>query len=266
MSSSRSAVLAAVLRGFSQCAFQANEITGLVFIVAVLSTTGGWRCSTSSSVFIATLVARLLRGDRTLLGLGLFGFNSGLMGLALGNFFNPIRRCGCGCRCSRSSRAVTVAMAKWLPIPFLAAPFILTFWMIWPIKPAVGLQTIDLGEFADAPVSSCSRLSARWERALRGEPDRRDAVPAGMLIANWRHAVIAAVGALVAVPRRSRRRGRRHINSGFIGFNAVLAAVATYALVAADVRLGLLAALTRRGSSATSTATDRHRRSPPASC
>ena len=78
------------LRGFSQCAFQCNEITGLAFILAVA--VHNWRMAIFYviGVILGTLVARLLGGDRTLLGLGLFGFNSGLMGLALGNFFVSI--------------------------------------------------------------------------------------------------------------------------------------------------------------------------------
>jgi len=66
----------------------------------------------------------------------------------------------------------------------------------------------------------------------------------GILIANWRHAVIAAIGALVAalIAAHVNAPGDM-INSGFIGFNAVLAAIATYELVAADLRLVFLAAM-----------------------
>ena len=66
----------------------------------------------------------------------------------------------------------------------------------------------------------------------------------GILIANWRHAVIVALGALVAVLLASHVGAPGDmINSGFIGFNAVLAAIATYELVAADLRLVFLAAM-----------------------
>ena len=60
----------AFLPGFSQCAFQANEITGLLFVIGVL--TFSWRMAVFYvlSVFIATVVARLLKADRTLLDLG----------------------------------------------------------------------------------------------------------------------------------------------------------------------------------------------------
>ena len=78
-----------VLRGFSQCAFQANELTALFFIAA--ASLYSWRMGAAyvASVVIATFVARLLKGIPDLLGLGLYGFNSGLMGLALANFFQP---------------------------------------------------------------------------------------------------------------------------------------------------------------------------------
>src|SRR5579864_7491548 len=77
------------LRGCSQCAFQSNEITGALFILAVA--VFNWRMAVffAVSVVLGTITAGLLRGNGELLDLGLFGFNSGLMGLALANFFQP---------------------------------------------------------------------------------------------------------------------------------------------------------------------------------
>ena len=61
------------LRGFSQCAFQANEITGLLrHRRRVVQLADGHYVI---SVLIATVVARLLNADQTLSDLGLFGFN-----------------------------------------------------------------------------------------------------------------------------------------------------------------------------------------------
>jgi urea transporter len=234
------------LRGFSQCAFQCNEITGLFFIVAVAI--HNWRMAVYYviSVILGTLVGRLLGADRTLLGLGLLGFNSGLMGLALGNFFvpdtalwiaMPILACIVG--------GVTVAMAKWLPIPFIAAPFILIFWLIWPIRSSIGLTAINLGAFGDSHVRFIlSTLSALGSALFAASAISGLLFLLGILIANWRHAVIAAMGALVAVLLAAHVGAPGDmINSGFIGFNAVLAAVATYELVAADLRLAFLAAM-----------------------
>ncbi len=234
------------LRGFSQCAFQCNEITGLAFIAA--AAVYHWRMAVFYviSVILGTLVGRLLGGDRTLLGLGLFGFNSGLMGLALGNFFVadtalwiavPILACIVG--------AVTVALAKWLPIPFLAAPFIVTFWVIWPIRSSIGLSAINLGAFGDSHVRFILAIFHALGSTLFAVSTLSGVLfLLGILIANWRHAVIAILGALVAVILAAHVGAPGDmINSGFIGFNAVLAAVATYELVAADLRLALLAAM-----------------------
>ena len=233
------------LRGFSQCAFQCNEVTGLVFILAVA--VHNWRMAVFYviGVVLGTLVCRLLGGDRALLGLGLFGFNSGLMGLALGNFFVVntalwiavfILACIVG--------AVTIAMAKWLPIPFLAAPFILTFWVIWPIRSSIGLTAANLGAFNDSHVRYITAVFGALGSALFAASAISGLLfLLGILIANWRHAVIAAIGALIAalIAAHVNAPGDM-INSGFIGFNAVLAAIATYELVAADLRLVVLAA------------------------
>src|SRR5215472_12552864 len=137
-----------ILRGFSQCAFQCNEFTALFFIAAVF--VHSWRMGVFYiiGVVLGTLVARLLGGDRTLAGLGLFGFNSGLMGLALGNFFVADTALWIGVPIlAVIVGAVSVAAAKWLPVPFLAAPFIATFWVLWPIRSGVGLTAINLGAF-----------------------------------------------------------------------------------------------------------------------
>src|SRR4051812_32275904 len=78
-----------VLRGFSQCAFQANEVAGVLFVAAVA--VSNWRMAALYvvGVVVGTFVARLLNGIGELADLGLYGFNSGLIGLAMGNFFQP---------------------------------------------------------------------------------------------------------------------------------------------------------------------------------
>jgi urea transporter len=60
---------------------------------------------------------------------------------------------------------------------------------------------------------------------------------AGIAISNWRHALIAAFGAFVAnaLAVQAGARGGA-INFGFSGFNGVLAALAAYVVVAADLR------------------------------
>lgn len=235
------------LRGFSQCAFQANEVTGLIFVIAVAIF--NWRMAAFYvlSVLIATVVARLLKADRTLLDLGLFGFNSGLMGLAMGNFY--VADFGLWvwvAVLAVVAAAVAVAMSKWLPIPFLAAPFILTFWVMWFVADArPELIKLDLGAFPAEDI--------RWGTAIVSALGSTLFAPAvivgllfflGLLVSNWRHAVIAVIAAVIAVAMAA------HvgvvggmINSGFVGFNAVLAALAAAVVIQGDLRMAVLSAI-----------------------
>ena len=80
-----------VLRGCSQCCFQTNEVTGVIFLVAVLTYSWEQSLLMLMGAVIGAAVGLLLRGERALLELGLFGFNSCLMALALGNFFDRTR-------------------------------------------------------------------------------------------------------------------------------------------------------------------------------
>lgn len=235
-----------VLRGFSQCAFQANELTALFFIAA--ATLFNWRMGAAYvlSVIIGTATARVLKGQPDLLGLGLYGFNSGLMGLALANFFEPGPATWIWVTIMAAIvAAVTCAMARWSPLPFLAAPFILMFWVLWPLAEIAGVQKISLGAFADAPVALLHATVVALGATLFAP-----SVGVGLLfltgiaISNWRHAVVALMGAALASALAAHVGAPgTAINSGFIGFNAVLASLAAYALVGKDLRFAALAAL-----------------------
>ena len=234
-----------VLRGCSQCAFQAHELTGLLFIAAVALYNVRMAVFYVLSVVLGTLTARLLKGDPVLLGLGLFGFNSGLMGLALGNFFSPAPAMYVWVPLlAVIVAAVAVAMAR-LPVPFLAAPFILTFWAMWPLAGAMGMQAIDLGAFPDAPVLVAeATITALGSTLFCATLASGALFLAGVLVSNWRHGVVALFGALLAAALAAHVGAKgAMINSGFIGFNAVLAALAAYVVVAEDLRLAALAAL-----------------------
>jgi len=232
-----------VLRGFSQCAFQANEIAGILFVVAVA--VFNWRMAAFYviSVIVGTFVARALKGIGELLDLGLYGFNSGLIGLALGNFFRPEPMLWLWVVVfAIVAAAVTVAMSKWVPFPFLAAPFILTFWLVWPLAGPLGLTKVDFGAFPAMPVMWGKSVVVALGAALF-VPSVLSGVIflAGVAISNWRHALVAVVGSFVAnaLAEQAGVVGGA-INFGFIGFNGVLAALAAYVIVAPDLRLVVL--------------------------
>ena len=137
-------------------------------------------------------------------------------------------------------------MSKLLPFPFLAAPFIVTFWVIWFIADArPELVKLDFGPW---PVEN-----VRWGTALIDALGATLFAPAvltgvffllGLLVSNWRHAVIAVVAAFIAVAIAAHvGTAGGAINTGFVGFNAVLAALGAAAVLDGDLRLAILAAL-----------------------
>jgi len=234
------------LRGFSQCAFQANEITAVLFIAAAAAYDLRMAAFYVISVFVATMVARLLPADRELLGLGLLGFNSGLIGLALGNFFVPSVRLWVAVPVLAAVvAAVTVLAARALPFPFLAAPFIVTFWLLWPAAGSLGLATKTFPPFPDDVVQLLkSLLSALGSTLFAGAALPGALFLAGLLVAAWRHAVVALVGALLAsLLAMFAGIDGVAINTGFVSFNAVLAALAAYSLLKRDLRLVVAASL-----------------------
>jgi len=234
------------MRGFSQCAFQANEVTAVLFIAAAFAFDLRMGAFYVISVVVATLVARLLRPDRELLGLGLLGFNSGLMGLALGNFFVPSTGLWAAVLVLAALvAAVTVLLSRVLPLPFLAAPFIAMFWLFWPLAGNFGLEAKTFPPFPDDLVQLAQALlSALGSTLFAGAVLPGVLFLAGLLIASWRVAVIALIGALVAVLLAVLTGVEGvAINTGFVSFNAVLAALAAYTILGRDLRLVLVASM-----------------------
>jgi urea transporter len=168
------------------------------------------------------------------------------MGLALGNFFQPDGALWIWVPILAVVVAgVTVAMSKWLPFPFLAAPFILTFWAIWPLADLMGLSKIDLGAFADEDVLwAGATISALGSALFAATVASGLLFLAGVLVSSWRCAVVALFGAFIAVALATQADvAGASINSGFVGFNGVLAALAAYAVISKDLRLVLLASV-----------------------
>jgi urea transporter len=231
------------LRGFSQCAFQANEIAGVLFVIAVAVSNLRMAAFYVVAVIVGTLVAKVVKGIDELLELGLYGFNSGLIGLALGNFFEPEPMLWLWVIVfAMVAAALTVAMSKWVPIPFLAAPFILTFWAVWLLSDTLGLTKHDFGAFPAMDVEWGKSVIAALGSALF-VPSMLSGLIflAGVAISNWRHALVAVLGALIANALAAQAGAvGGAINFGFIGFNGVLAALAAYVIIAPDLRLAVL--------------------------
>jgi urea transporter len=116
---------------------------------------------------------------------------------------------------------------------------------MWPFAEYLGLAKVEFGAFADAPLVWGAAAISTFGFALFAPGIFSGLLfLAGLLISNWRHAIVAALGAItaIALAKQAGAPGTA-INSGFIGFNGVLAALAAYIVVAADLRLVALGAL-----------------------
>jgi urea transporter len=235
-----------IMRGFSQCAFQANELTGLVFILAVAVYDLRFAAFYVIGVVVGTIVAKLLRGIGDLLDLGLYGFNSGLVGLGIATFFVPSGALWIVVPIMAAVvAAVAVLFSKVLPVPFLAAPFIVSLWILYAIGPTIGLDHAPFAPFTDTEVLWVSSALTAAGGALFSNFWLSGVIfLVGIAISNSRHALIAFAAVFIA--HWIAFQGQVDpgpINAGLIGFNAILCAIAVYSLLGEDLRLTLLGAI-----------------------
>jgi urea transporter len=242
------------LRGLSCCAFQTNEWTGLIFIAALLTYDWHQAAFFVIAAVIGTGVARLLIEvpafhTPVLMGFrddGILGFNAALMGIALGNFFYVDAALWATVVVMAAlTGVVTVLLARWLPFPFLAAPFIAMFWLVWPFAATIGIEKIPLAAWPVQPTAVVQATFASMGSTLFAPVIRVGILfLVGVLVSNWRHALVALFGGFVAVALAVHVNVvGGAVNSGYVGFNAVLAALVVYILVAEDLRFALLGAL-----------------------
>lgn len=240
-----------VLRGISQMCFQTNELTGLIFLVAVLI------ASPIASVYLlvaATLgpACRMLLGERkSVLSTGLPGLNPCLIALSLPVFFDTgwtnIGMWGVLLFCIISAVLLVKLCLRILPFPTIALPFLIIFWILWAIEPHVSF--LQPSEFHLAAYHTFRPVTAVlfslgqaifsatiWSGML---------FLLGLLVSNWRHAVVALCGAVIGtmVAYYYSHVTPESADLGLYGFNGVLAAVAVFVTCGGRLRLSILGAL-----------------------
>ncbi|MEJ8573991.1 urea transporter [Microbaculum marinum] len=239
------------LRGCSQLCFQTNELTGIFFLVAVLVTSP----LAAAYMLVAALMApggRMLLGQRgAVLETGLPGLNPCLVALSLPAFFET----GWTDWGMWAVLVVCVAVAivlvrvllLVLPFPILVLPFLIIFWILWALEPHVGF----LEPAAGGPAAAATFQPVAAVLRGLGETLFSPAIVSGLLflcgvlLGNWRHGVIALVGAttgtVVAYYYRQVDPGSADL--GLYGFNGVLAAVSAYVVCGGRLRLAVLGAV-----------------------
>ena len=245
------------LRAISQLAFQTNEVTAVIFIIAVASY--GWVADQWQQVallvigaFVGTagaLVTTSALGTKSGLPMqiGLYGFNSCLIGLALGNFFAvnaalwiwTIVLAGL-------IGALTAAGDKFIPFPILATPFIIPFWIMYALDERVGLDKIELPpwETGGEIFYLQSAVASVGSSLFAGVLIAGIFYLVGATLSNWRHALVALLGGLIGSAVAALFEApSQAILTGFTGFNAVLAALGIYVMCGEDLRLAVSGAV-----------------------
>jgi urea transporter len=239
------------LRGCSQLCFQSNELTGLFFLAAVLVTSP----ISAAYMLVAAFLApggRMLLGQRgAVLETGLPGLNPSLLALSLPAFFQTGWTDWGMWAVLIVCIAIAVVMVRVfvaiLPFPILVLPFLIIFWVLWAIEPHVDfLQPAPTGPALAATFQPVAAVL----RGLGGTMFLPSVLSGllflcGVLLSNWRHGVVALLGAIIGtvVSYYYRQVAPGLADLGLYGFNGVLAAVSAYAVCGGRLRLAVLGAM-----------------------
>lgn len=119
-----------VLRGMGQVMFQNNSYTGLLFLIGIGYNSHLFAAAALLGTATSTLAAMVLGADRALIRSGMFGFNGGLVGIALLYFLQPAPLTwACvilAAACSTIVMAAMLAAFDVWKLPALTAPFVFT--------------------------------------------------------------------------------------------------------------------------------------------
>lgn len=227
-----------VLRGVGQVMFQANAVTGLLFLVGMALASWPMAVAALVGAVIGTAVARLCRFDHAEIDEGIYGYNPALVGAAAAFFLPPTSTTWW----LAAVGAVVSVPLTWLlrrvvPFPTYTTAFVLAAWGVLAVAGPLGDRQPASAAAAAAP----SAAQPRWERLMDQVADGIAEVMfganaltgccflAGLAIGSWRHALVAVVGTvlgtLVAIYHRD---PQGQIDLGIYGYNAALAAIAAW--------------------------------------
>jgi urea transporter len=134
-------VTSAVVKGISEVMFEANVVTGVLFVVGILL------CSWPGAIWallgslVGTLTGMSYQAPEVNLSLGIYGYNAALAAMALGLYRPSIMLPIVGA-------VLSVPFTEKLPfigLPALTAPFVISCWII------IGLDRLDKRLFKQVP-------------------------------------------------------------------------------------------------------------------
>lgn len=243
-----------VLRGLGQVMFQNNSYAGLLFLLGIacnsLVFAGGALLGTLSS----TLAAIVLGADRQTVRNGMFGFNGGLVGIALLGFLDPSPLVwACVVFAAASSTIVMAALLAALAaarLPALTAPFVLTSLCVLLASARFGhLQATGLLPPASLPkaaaLDGAVTASTLGEGVLTGvgQVFLQDNILSGavftlgLFVASRRAGLAALAGSFAGMlVAWGMGAAEPALRAGIFGYNSVLVAIALSGAVLAPGR------------------------------
>ena len=233
-----------VLRGIGQVMFQNNSYSGLLFLLAVATQSWVLALALLLGSAAATLTAAWLGAEHAPIRMGMFGFNGGLVALALLVFLQPSALTwGCALLAAAASSVVMAAMLRTFAsgkLPALTAPFVITTLCCFlavarfgRLVPTGLMPTAELPQAAavEGVVTLTTLLTGVFNGIgqvfFQGSVISGLLLLAGLLWASPRAGIAAvlgsAVGALVAWGMGAAEPA---IRAGMYGYNSALVAIA----------------------------------------
>lgn len=240
-----------VLRGISQLCLQTNELTGLIFLVAVLIASPIASAYLLVAAILGPLGRRLIGERQEVLSTGLPALNPCLIALSLPVFFHTgwtnISMWVVLLVCIASAILLVWLFLRILPFPIIALPFLIIFWILWAIEPHVDfLQPSNIHLAAYHTFHPVIAVLFSLGQAIFSPTIWSGLLfLIGLLLSNWRHGLVAFLGAVIGtmVAYYYSHATPESANLGLYGFNGVLAAVSVFVFCGGRLRLSILGAL-----------------------
>ncbi|WP_374391105.1 urea transporter [Tabrizicola sp.] len=250
-----------VLRGLGQVMLQNNSYAGLLFLAGIACNSPVFAGAALLGTLASTLAAIALEADRQMLRQGMFGFNGGLVGIALLCFLQPTPLAwACVALAAAGSTLVLAALQNALAaarLPVLTAPFVLTSLCVLLASTRFGrLQASDLlptpGLPNGASLEGVATASTLGEGLLTGvgQVFLQDNMLTGALfilglfVASRRACLAALAGSLSGMlVAWAMGAAEPAIRSGLFGYNSVLVAIALSGAALAPGRIAIACGL-----------------------
>ncbi len=220
-----------ILRGVGQIMFQRNALSGALMLIGLAI--GSWwlMLLTLAGSIAGTLFAKILGCSEKGISDGLFGYNSALSGLAVGVFFSPsVYSVALFLGVTIISIYFTVILGKLKRLPVLTAPFVIATWLmllagkiIFPEQflPSVEIEMQVEANWVRAFCLNIGQVMFEGNAILTGV-----FFILGILVNSRVNAFYAVFGSVLPLLLGFVLTDLSAFNSGLVGYNAILSAIA----------------------------------------